>query len=109
MRVVAAAAIGLLIVMQTGTAPAQSRCSVQGPPYGPTGYSGNAGYKFDYWSHSGTVGGENFYQPGTKNLGQTPLTIDWKDAGYFRRGIASGGLAFEDLGRIFGNTLTSSA
>ena len=84
------AAVGVLMVMQTATAPAQSPCNVKGPPYGPTNYVGNAGYTFDYWSHSGTVNGENFYQPGTKNLGATPVTIDWPDAGYFRRGIASG-------------------
>jgi hypothetical protein len=90
MRAIAAATVGVLIVMQTVIAPAQTKCSVHGPPYGPTGYVGDAGYKFDYWSQAGTVKGENFYQPGIKNLGSTPLTIDWRDAGYFRRGIASG-------------------
>jgi len=82
---------GLLTTMtiQTTTVWAQT-CNVQGPPYGPTRYVGNAGYTFDYWSHAGNVKGENFYQPGTKNLGQTPLTIDWHDADYFRRGIAPG-------------------
>jgi hypothetical protein len=88
MRVVVA--IGVLMLMQTATARAQRPCNVDGPPFGPTGYVGNSGYKFDYWSHAGTVNGDNFYQVGIKNLGPTPLTIDWQDAGYFRRGIAAG-------------------
>jgi hypothetical protein len=82
--------VGVMVALQTIGAPAQVKCDVKGPPYGPTPYIGTKGYEFNYWSHTGTVNGENFYQPGIKNVGQIPITIDWPDAGYFRRGIPSG-------------------
>jgi len=61
MRVVPVVAVDLLIAIYAATAAAQSPCHVQGPPYGPTPYDGNAQYEFEYWSHKGTVNGENFY------------------------------------------------
>jgi hypothetical protein len=88
------AIVGTLMAIWGSVATAQTRCDVStSPPYGPTGFTGSAPYQFDYWSHTKNVNGENLFQLGVKNAGPTPITVDWPDAGYFRRGIPSGASA----------------
>lgn len=88
MRTAGRAVLGLAICLQPALAAAQN-CHVQGDPQrlGKDGFIGQQNYTFDYWSDAGLVNGEYQFQPGVRNLGDSPLTVDWKAAEYFRRGI----------------------
>ena len=64
-----------------------SNCSLDGPPdaLGEDGFQGTQGYVFDHWSDSGHPA-EYHFQLLVRNMSSKPLTFNWENADFFRRG-----------------------
>jgi len=69
----------------------QGTCPLTNPPpsLGDNGYTGQNGYTFDYWSQAGTANATHYFQLRVRNVGPNPLTFDWENADFFRRGVPS--------------------
>lgn len=80
------------MALSLGADSSGQTCALQSPPapFGENGYTGQGGYVFDYAADAGASGGMHYFQLLVMNKSATPLTFDWENAEFFRRGVAAG-------------------